>query len=116
MAQINIKVSDELKDDVNKIFNDMGLDITSGIKIYLKRVQHDKKIPFEVKSTKSKVDDLVEQYKAGNEEVVTSLNTLFSKLGQHNDSAQKSIGGAILNRKKTEHNVNGIGTTILNKR
>lgn len=39
MAQINIKIDDQLKDDVSRIFNEMGLDITTGIKIYLKRVQ-----------------------------------------------------------------------------
>ena len=33
MAQINIKIDDQLKDDVSRIFNEMGLDITTGIKI-----------------------------------------------------------------------------------
>ena len=51
MAQINIKVDDQLKDDVSKIFAEMGLDLTSGIKVYLKRVQQDQKIPFEIKGT-----------------------------------------------------------------
>ena len=50
MAQINIKIDDQLKDDVSRIFNEMGLDITTGIKIYLKRVQQDQRIPFELTS------------------------------------------------------------------
>ncbi len=33
MAQINIKIDGQLKNDVSKIFNDMGLNITSGIKV-----------------------------------------------------------------------------------
>ena len=28
MAQINIKIDDQLKDDVSRIFNEMGLDMT----------------------------------------------------------------------------------------
>lgn len=43
MAQINIKVDDQLKDDVSKIFAEMGIDLTSGIKIYLKKFSKLKK-------------------------------------------------------------------------
>lgn len=100
MAQVNIKIDDQLKDDVSKIFADMGLDITSGIKVYLKRVQQDHKIPFEVRSQSPSfdADQVVKDYQDGDPTVVNSLNSLFKSLGklQQSDSSDNSIGGSIL--------------------
>lgn len=100
MAQINIKIDDQLKNDVSKIFADMGLDITSGIKVYLKRVQQDRKIPFEVRSQSSSfdADQIARDYKDGDPTVVHNLNSLFKSLNklQQSDSSDNSIGGSIL--------------------
>lgn len=78
MAQVNIKIDDQLKDDVSKIFADMGLDITSGIKVYLKRVQKDRKIPFEIRSQSSSfdADRIAQGYKDGDPTVVHNLNRI----------------------------------------
>ncbi|MFR0771991.1 type II toxin-antitoxin system antitoxin, RelB/DinJ family [Limosilactobacillus pontis] len=114
MAQINIKIDDQLKDDVNKIFAEMGLDLTSGIKVYLKRVQQDRRIPFEIKGTRD-VDEVARQYRAGNPEVVTRLNKLLSALAGP-DNGATGIGGSVL--KATSHQKKeqpgGIGQGILN--
>ena len=114
MAQINIKVDDQLKDDVSKIFAEMRLDLTSGIKVYLKRVQQDQKIPFEIKGTPN-IDEVAQQYRAGNPEVVTRLNKLLSILAGPDDGTT-GIGGSVL--KATSHQKKdqpgGIGQGILN--
>lgn len=117
MAQINIKVDDELKESVSKIFVEMGLDLTTGIKIYLKRVQHDKKIPFEVKSNApSRAEKLAAEYQKGNPEVVNSLNELFKTLNSR-DSGINGIGEGILNQHSSHvEPTNGIGKSILNNR
>lgn len=113
MAQINIKVDDQLKDDVSAIFNEMGLDITTGIKIYLKRVQRDKRIPFEMTSNQFDVQKLAQRYQAGDQEVIANLNELFNALNSQRKQST-GIGGAILNNKR--QGGTGIGGTILNKR
>lgn len=104
MAQINIKIDGKLKNDVSKIFTDMGLDITSGIKVYLKRVQQDRKIPFEVRSQSPSfdADQIAKDYQAGDPTVVHNLNSLFKSLSQMDkkDNSTNSIGGSIL---KTFH-------------
>lgn len=46
MAQINIKIDDDLKQGAAKVFSSMGLDLSTGIKIYLKRVTQDNELPF----------------------------------------------------------------------
>lgn len=84
MAQINIKVDDQLKDDVSKIFDEMGIDLTSGIKIYLKKVQQTKKIPFELTSATAKADNHP-----------NNLNQLLLALAG-GSSEQSGIGGSML--------------------
>ena len=115
MAQINIKIDDQLKDDVSRIFNEMGLDITTGIKIYLKRVQQDQRIPFEL--TSHHIFDekkVAQQYQAGDQATVNNLNSLFKELNKTSHTA--SIGGQILDGHPAQDEGNGIGQNILNKR
>ena len=103
--QINIKVDAKLKKEVTKIFADMGLDLTSGIKIYLKRVQQEKKIPFELTSLAASKQD----------QAPSNLNQLFSALAGGSQE-QNGIGGNLL--KATNHhstNSNGIGENIPNE-
>lgn len=114
MAQINIKIDDQLKDDVTKIFNEMGLDMTTGIKLYLKRVQRDQKIPFELTSHHFDAQKLARQYRAGDQQVVANLNDLFKALGNQ-DNSTIGIGKAILNHNDSS-NGNGIGGSILKNR
>lgn len=51
MAQINVKIDDSLKQDASKAFSSMGLDLSTGIKLYLTRVAQDNKLPFTPKAT-----------------------------------------------------------------
>ncbi|MGM9907379.1 type II toxin-antitoxin system RelB/DinJ family antitoxin [Limosilactobacillus sp.] len=114
MAQINIKVDDQLKNDVSKIFAEMGLDLTSGIKVYLKRVQQDQKIPFEIKGTQN-IDKLAQQYREGDPETVSRLNKLLSAIAGSNEGTT-GIGGSVLkvtSHQKKDH-PGGIGQGILN--
>lgn len=97
MAQINIKVDDQLKDNVSAIFNKMGLDITTGIKIYLKRVQRDRRIPFDLTSNQFDAQKLAQRYQAGDQEVVANLNELFNALA--NQGSSTGIGGTILKKR-----------------
>lgn len=97
MAQINIKVDDQLKDDVSAIFNEMGLDITTGIKIYLKRVQRDRRIPFDLTSNQFDAQKLAQRHQNGDQEVVANLNELFNALA--NQGTSTGIGGPILKKR-----------------
>lgn len=48
MAQINFRVDDDLKEEAVEVFNELGLDLTTGIKIYLTKVVKEQGIPFEM--------------------------------------------------------------------
>lgn len=46
MTTIQVRVDEKTKARARKIFGKMGLDVSSGIKLYLTRVVQDKKLPF----------------------------------------------------------------------
>lgn len=48
-ATLTIRVDNNLKDGASAILEDMGLNLTSGITVFLKTVVREKKIPFEIK-------------------------------------------------------------------
>ncbi len=48
MAQINIRVDDEVKKDAEEVCADLGLSLSSAINIFLKKMGREKRIPFEV--------------------------------------------------------------------
>lgn len=48
MAQISLRVDDELKRGAEKTLNDIGLSISTAINIFLKTVVRENRIPFEL--------------------------------------------------------------------
>jgi len=48
MAQINIRIDDELKSNAEKLFNELGLNITTAVTMFLKQAERQEKIPFEI--------------------------------------------------------------------
>ena len=59
-TNINIRVDSELKQSAEELFNDLGLNMSSAITIFLKSVVSYDGIPFELKrnalNTKTKID------------------------------------------------------------
>lgn len=45
---LQIRIDKKTKDAAQKAFHSMGLDMTSGVKLYLTQVMHTKSIPFPV--------------------------------------------------------------------
>lgn len=48
LAKINVNTDAETKEQVQKLLHEMGLDMTTAINIYLKRIILEKGIPFEI--------------------------------------------------------------------
>lgn len=49
VSQIAVKVDDELKKEATAIFNELGLDMSTAVKLFLKQSVLTRSIPFEVK-------------------------------------------------------------------
>ena len=48
MAQISIRVDDEVKQNAEQVCEEIGMSISTAINIYLKRLGREGRIPFEV--------------------------------------------------------------------
>ena len=49
VSQIAVRVDDELKKEATAIFNELGLDMSTAVKLFLKQSVLTRSIPFEVK-------------------------------------------------------------------
>lgn len=52
MANINIRVDDNVKAQAQELFKTLGLDTTTAINIFLRQSIRENKIPFEIKADK----------------------------------------------------------------
>ena len=48
MAQINLRIDDDVKRNAEQVCADIGLSLSTAINIYLKKLGREKRIPFEV--------------------------------------------------------------------
>ncbi|MDU5372365.1 type II toxin-antitoxin system RelB/DinJ family antitoxin [Anaerococcus vaginalis] len=77
MAQINLRVDDEVKKQAELVCNDIGISLSSAINIYLKKLGREYRIPFDVSVdpfySKKNIEYLEEKfskYKKGNIKLV----------------------------------------------
>lgn len=46
MGRLNLRIDDELKEDANKLFNEMGMDMSTAVKMFLKQSVREQRVPF----------------------------------------------------------------------
>lgn len=78
MANINIRIDDETKDESKEILESLGLDLSTGIKVFLKQVIARNGIPFEL--TLNELDMSILQMDSGNTRSVKNIKTLMDEL------------------------------------
>lgn len=86
MATITIRVDDKTKQQAEELFNNLGLNLTSAINIYLKKAIAEQGVPFEVKKTnynQETVQAMLEADKIAHDNTIkgySNLNELFKEL------------------------------------
>ena len=107
MANVNIRIDDELKKEAESIFNELGLTPTAAITLFYKQVIRTYSIPFEIKLDKPNkytMDAIkeVEYYekKIKDSKTYYSLNEVMEELNKW-----FMVLGLQLNLKKTIKNV-----------
>ena len=48
-SNINIRIDDKLKKEAEKLFNNLGINMSSAINVFLKQSVREQKIPFEIR-------------------------------------------------------------------
>lgn len=46
MGRLNIRIDNELKEEASKLFNDIGLDMSTAIKVFLTQSVREQRVPF----------------------------------------------------------------------
>lgn len=80
MANINIRIDDDTKDESKEILESLGLDLSTGIKVFLKQVIAKNGIPFEL--TLNELDMSILQMDNGNTKNVKNIEALMDALNE----------------------------------
>ena len=46
MSRLNIRIDEKLKDEANELFNDIGIDMSTAIKVFLRQSVREQRVPF----------------------------------------------------------------------
>lgn len=69
MAQINLRIDDNIKKKAEEACSDMGLTLSSAIVIYLKKLGNERRIPFEITAdflyNKNNIDNISQNNNKG---------------------------------------------------
>lgn len=47
MGRISVRIDDNLKEEANKVYDDLGMDMTTAITIFLKQTVREQRLPFQ---------------------------------------------------------------------
>lgn len=84
MAQINFRVDDHLKEEAVEVFNELGLDLTTGIKIYLTKVVKEQGIPFEMIVKNDDLSQSIKEMDNGDYKTFSTKEALMKDLLDEN--------------------------------
>ena len=76
----SLRLDEQTHDDAQDVFTDLGMDFSTGIKIYLKKVIKTNGIPFKVTNETASLDRSLEELKNGNYRSFNSVDELFDDL------------------------------------
>ena len=74
---LQVRVDEKMKRDAQKVFAKMGLDLSSGIKLYLARVTQDQCVPFPLRVPNAETAKAIRDLEAGKGEVFTGSTDDF---------------------------------------
>lgn len=76
----SLRLDEKTRNDAKKVFDDLGMDFSTGIKVYLKQVIKTNGIPFELSNRTSSIDRSLKELKEGKYKSFNSVDDLFNDL------------------------------------
>lgn len=77
---LSIEIDENLKNNAQEILDDLGLDMTTAIKMYLKKVNACQGIPFTLKRTS--LQEALAEVKRGEVEVYDSVEDMWNAMNK----------------------------------
>ncbi|RAV78554.1 hypothetical protein DBT52_08795 [Aerococcus mictus] len=87
-ASIHVRVDQDLKDNVQSILDDIGMDMSSAITVYLKAINRKQGIPFDLRL--NAIDETLAEVEAGKGESYDSVDDWWEAM---NADDSKRAGG-----------------------
>lgn len=84
MAQINVRIDDKLKEESKEIFDGLGIDLTTGIKIFLTKVVREKGIPFDMTVKNDNLEQALDDMNKGDYKTFNTVKELMQDLNDEN--------------------------------
>lgn len=84
MAQINVRIDDKLKEESKEIFDGLGIDLTTGIKIFLTKVVREKGIPFDMTVKNDNLEQALDEMNKGDYKTFNTVKELMQDLNDEN--------------------------------
>ena len=87
MTMISVRIDDDLKKETEEVCNELGLNMTTAVTIFLKKLCREQRIPFEVSMYNEKVTQAIENALNGTNlsRKFHSVDELFEDLNDEND-------------------------------
>lgn len=82
---IHIKVDAEIKDDAEYLFNELGMNMTTAINLFLKQALRDGELPFRPRLDSSESIQARRDVEAGNVERFNSVDEWFEAMNTDED-------------------------------
>lgn len=85
----SLRMDEDTRNAAKKVFDNLGMDFSTGIRIYLRKVIKTNGIPFDVTNNSSSLDRSLQEYKDGNYQTFNSVDDLFDDLddkADHNEN------------------------------
>ena len=67
MTQINIRIDDNLKNEGERLFRELGISFSSAVSLFVSQAIRERAIPFEIKASKTKNITLASEKALANE-------------------------------------------------
>jgi len=79
-AMVNARIEPQLKEEVESIFDELGLSTTEAVTLFFKRVKNYKGLPFEIRLPNAETRKAIEQARKGKTRRFRSMKDLAAEL------------------------------------
>jgi DNA-damage-inducible protein J len=83
----SLRLDEDTRNGAKKVFDNLGMDFSTGVKIYLRQVIKTNGIPFELSNNVSSLDRSLNEYRQGNYKSFNSVDELFKDLDSDKDGS-----------------------------
>ena len=91
MANLQIRLSDDLKAQAHAVTADLGMDVATAVRLFLVQMIRDKALPFTPRTTLSEAQSAIQQTMSREEWLYNAVHTGLEAMDRNDYAAEKKI-------------------------